>query len=54
MGAIRYIFGNERGYKYRKETNFFSIYCWSVAQSAEQVAVNHWVGGSSPSTPAIF
>jgi hypothetical protein len=27
---------------------------WSVAQSAEQVAVNHWVGGSSPSTPAIY
>ena len=26
---------------------------WSVAQSAEQVAVNHWVGGSSPSTPAF-
>ena len=26
---------------------------WSVAQLAEQVTVNHLVGGSSPSTPAI-
>lgn len=29
---------------------------WSslIAQSVEQVAVNHWVGGSSPSQGAIF
>ena len=28
---------------------------WSpVAQLVEQVAVNHWVGGSSPSRGAIF
>ena len=26
----------------------------SIAQSVEQVAVNHWVGGSSPSRGAIF
>ncbi len=28
--------------------------CSSVAQLVEQVAVNHWVGGSSPSRGAIF
>lgn len=27
--------------------------CSSIAQSVEQVAVNHWVGGSSPSRGAI-
>ena len=25
----------------------------NLAQLAEQVAVNHWVGGSNPSVPAI-
>ncbi len=30
-----------------------TIACSPVAQSVEQVAVNHWVGGSSPSRGAM-
>ncbi len=32
----------------------FTIYSSPVAQSVEQVTVNHWVGGSSPSRGATF
>lgn len=47
--------------KYAKkilQQNDFMCYtyrmCSLIAQSVEQVAVNHWVGGSSPSQGAIF
>ena len=32
----------------------FLLYYSSIAQSVEQVAVNHWVGGSNPSRGAIL
>ena len=33
---------------------YMYVGCSLIAQSVEQVAVNHWVGGSSPSQGAIF
>lgn len=37
-----------------KIDNGIKYKCSSVAQQVEQVAVNHWVGGSSPSRGAIL
>jgi hypothetical protein len=41
-------------YKYKYKYKYKYMYCSLIAQSVEQMAVNHRVAGSSPARGAIF